>query len=63
MPTAAQYAAATAAVLKVVQADIAKEMASMVFKPSIPQGLVNQFAEDAAKAALDSFVPDQPSAA
>lgn len=54
MATAAQYAAATAAVLKVVEADIAKEIASMVFKPTIPQDLVNQFAADAAKAALDS---------
>lgn len=55
--TAAQYAAATAAVLKVVQADIAKEMASMLFKPTIPQDLINQFAVDAAKAALDTM-PD-----
>lgn len=57
MKTAAQYAAATAAVLKVVQADIAKEMASMLFKPTIPQDLINQFAVDAAKAALDTM-PD-----
>ena len=57
MATAAQYAAATAAVLKVVQADVAKELASMVFKPTIPEDLVNQFAVDAAKAALDAVIP------
>jgi hypothetical protein len=57
MATAAQYAAATAAVLKVVQADVAKELASMVFKPTIPQDLLNQFASDAAKAALDAVIP------
>lgn len=53
MPTAAQYAAATAAVLKVVQADIAQEVPTM-FQSQIPQDLLAQFAADAAKAALDS---------
>ena len=57
MATAAQYAAATAAVLKVVQADIELEMKSMLFKPTIPQDIVNKFAADAAKAALDTVIP------
>lgn len=55
MATTAQYASATAAVLKVVQADVAKEMASMIIKPTVPQSLLNQFAADAAKAAVDDY--------
>jgi len=57
MATAAQYTAAKAAVLIVVQADVAKEMASMVFKPTVPADLLDQFATDAAKAALDAVIP------
>lgn len=59
MATTAEYQIATAAVLKIVQADIAKEMASMVFKPTVPQDLVNQFATDAAKAAIDAVDADR----
>lgn len=54
MATQAQYAAATAAVLKVVQADIAKNVPTM-FQGEIPQDLVQQFAADAAKASVDAY--------
>jgi hypothetical protein len=54
MATPLEYQLAIKAVLAIVQADIAKEMASMVFKPTIPQDLVTQFATDAAKAAIDA---------
>lgn len=53
MATQAQYAAATAAVLKVLQADISQDVPAM-FQGQIPQDLLAQFASDAAKAAVDA---------
>lgn len=53
MATQAQYAAATAAVLKVLQADIAQDVPAM-FQSQIPQDLLQQFAADSAKAAVDA---------
>jgi hypothetical protein len=58
MATAAEYQTASAAVLKVVQADIAKSVPSM-FQSQIPQDLVKEFAADAAKAAVDAVDADR----
>jgi hypothetical protein len=54
MATPAQYAAASAAILKIVQADIAKDVPAF-FQSEIPQDIVKQFAVDAAKAAIDAY--------
>jgi hypothetical protein len=56
--TAAEYQTASAAVLKVVQADIAKSVPAM-FQSRIPQDLVKEFAADAAKAAVDAVDADR----
>jgi hypothetical protein len=53
MATQQQYDTATAAVLKVVQADIAQSVPAF-FQSEIPQASLQQFASDAAKAALDA---------
>lgn len=58
MATQAQYAAATAAVLKVVQADIQQNVPTM-FQNEIPQDLLQKFAADSAKAAVDAYDSSQ----
>jgi len=49
-----QYATAVRAVLAVVQADIVKDVPTF-FRNNIPQDMLQQFATDAARAALDSL--------
>jgi len=53
MTTPAEYAAADAAVLALVQAEIAQEVPAM-FKNVVPAGLPEQFAAAASKAAVDA---------
>jgi hypothetical protein len=58
MATTAEYQLAAAAVLKIVQADIEKNVPVM-FQGEIPQDIVKQFAADAAKAAIDTVDADR----
>jgi hypothetical protein len=58
MATTAEYQIAAAAVLKVVQADIEKNVPVM-FQGEIPQDIVKQFAADAARTAIDAVDADR----
>jgi hypothetical protein len=58
MAITAEYQIAAAAVFKVVQADIEKNVPVM-FRGEIPQDIVKQFAADAAKAAIDAVDADR----
>lgn len=53
MATQAQYDAAAAAALKVLQTEIAKEVPAM-FQSEIPQQLLQSFATEVSKASVDA---------
>ncbi|GEM_PF-6667920 len=53
MTTPTEYAAAYAAILKIAQADINQAVPAF-FRSEIPDGFVQQFAQAAARVALDA---------
>lgn len=53
MATQAQYTAATAAIMLVINADIQADVPAM-FRGQIPQDKLREFAIEAAKAAVDA---------
>jgi len=56
--TISEYQIAAKAVMKIVQADIDKDVPAM-FQNEIPTSLVAQFANDAARAAVDAVDADR----